>query len=108
MSILPTPIHRLVSLPSFDRLLAFPQARLLDNILSEFCGDTPHPAFGHTLPSQDYNGTVVARIKRDRNLARALYAEALRALTDGEIAQGLSMLRDSVPAQITVTSWPGR
>lgn len=51
--------------------------------------------------TRDYKETVVARIKRDRKFARALYAEALSALLDGETAEGLSMLRDLVHAQIT-------
>ena len=44
---------------------------------------------------------VVARIKRDRKFARALYAEAISALIDGETASGLSMLHDLVHAEIT-------
>lgn len=51
--------------------------------------------------TRDYRETVVARIKRDRKFARALYAEALSAILDGEIAEGLSMLRDLVHAEIT-------
>ena len=43
----------------------------------------------------------MARIKRDRKFARALYAEAMSALLEGEIAEGLSMLRDLVHAEIT-------
>jgi DNA-binding phage protein len=50
---------------------------------------------------RDYKETVVARIKRDRKFARALYAEALGALLVGETAEGLSMLRDLVHAEIT-------
>jgi len=50
--------------------------------------------------TRDYK-TLVARIKRDRKFARALYAEALSALMEGETAEGLSMLRDLVHAQIT-------
>jgi len=48
-----------------------------------------------------YKATVVARIKRDRKFARALYAEAVGALLDGDTAEGLSMLRDLVHAEIT-------
>lgn len=48
-----------------------------------------------------YKETVVARIQRDRKFARALYAEALNALIEGETAEGLSMLRDLVHAEIT-------
>jgi DNA-binding phage protein len=51
--------------------------------------------------TRDYKETVVARIKRDRRFARALYAEAMNALLDGETAEGLSMLRDLVHAEIT-------
>jgi len=51
--------------------------------------------------TRDYNETVVARIKRDRKFARALYTEAVSALLDGETAGGLSMLRDLVNAEIT-------
>ena len=48
-----------------------------------------------------YKATVVARIKRDRKFARALCAEAVGALLDGDTAEGLSMLRDLVHAEIT-------
>src|SRR5947208_11595459 len=51
--------------------------------------------------TRDYKETVVARIKRDRKFARALYAEAISALLEGETAEGLSMLRDLVHAEIT-------
>jgi DNA-binding phage protein len=51
--------------------------------------------------TRDYKQTVVARIKRDRKFARALYAEAMGALLDGDTAEGLSMLRDLVHAEIT-------
>ena len=51
--------------------------------------------------TRDYNKTVVARIKRDRKFARALYTEAVSALLDGETAEGLSMLRDLINAEIT-------
>ena len=49
----------------------------------------------------DYRETIMARIQRDRKFARALYAEALNALLEGETAEGLSMLRDLVHAEIT-------
>ena len=45
--------------------------------------------------------TVVARIQRDKKFARALYAEALKALLEGETEEGLSMLRDLVHAGIS-------
>src|SRR5712664_4138943 len=51
--------------------------------------------------TREYKTTVLARIKRDRKFARALYAEALSALMEGETAEGLSMLRDLVHAEIT-------
>jgi len=51
--------------------------------------------------TRDYKETVMARIKRDRKFARALYAEAMSALLEGETAERLSMLRDLVHAEIT-------
>ena len=51
--------------------------------------------------TKDYKATVLERIKRDPAFARALYAEALDALLTGETAEGLSMLRDLVHAEIT-------
>ena len=51
--------------------------------------------------TREYKKTVVARIQRDEKFARALYAEALNALLEGEAAEGLSMLRDLVHAQIS-------
>lgn len=51
--------------------------------------------------TRDYKETVVARIKRDRKFSRALYAQALSALLEGETDVGLSILRDLVHAEIT-------
>jgi DNA-binding phage protein len=51
--------------------------------------------------TRDYKETVVARINRDRRFARALYAEAVSAILEGETSEGLSMLRDLVHARIT-------
>jgi len=51
--------------------------------------------------TKDYKATVQARIQNDPKFARALYAEALNALLEGETAEGLSMLRDLVHAKIT-------
>ena len=51
--------------------------------------------------TRDYRETLVARIKRDRKFARALCAEAMSALLEGEMAEGLSILRDLVHAEIT-------
>ncbi len=49
----------------------------------------------------EYKKTVVARIQRDKKFARALCAEALNALLEGETEEGLSMLRDLVHAGIS-------
>jgi DNA-binding phage protein len=51
--------------------------------------------------TREYRETVIARIKRDPKFARALYAEAVNAILEGETAEGLSMLRDLVHAEIT-------
>lgn len=51
--------------------------------------------------TRDYKETVLARIKRDPKFARALYAEAVNALLEGETDEGLSILRDLVHASIT-------
>src|SRR6266478_40665 len=51
--------------------------------------------------TRDYKETVIARIKRDRKFARGLFAEAINALLEGETAEGLSMLRDLIHAEIT-------
>ena len=58
--------------------------------------------------TREYKQTVVARIKRDSAFARALYAEAIDALLEGETSEGLSILRDlvlrcSVPARARAT-----
>jgi DNA-binding phage protein len=49
----------------------------------------------------EYKKTVVARIQRDKKFARALYAEAMNAMLEGETEEGLSMLRDLVHAEIS-------
>jgi hypothetical protein len=51
--------------------------------------------------TRDYKETVLARIKRDPKLSRALYAEAMNARLEGETEEGLSVLRDLVHAEIT-------
>ena len=51
--------------------------------------------------TREYKETVLARIKRDRKFARALYAEAVNSLLQGETEEGLSILRDLVHANIT-------
>jgi len=51
--------------------------------------------------TREYKQTVLSRIQRDPKFARALYAEAINALLEGETAVGLSALRDLVHASIT-------
>lgn len=51
--------------------------------------------------TREYKETVLARIKRDPKFARALYAEAVNALLEGETEEGLSILRDLVHASVT-------
>ena len=51
--------------------------------------------------TREYKATVLARIKRDPKFAKALYAEAVNALLEGETDEGLSILRDLVHASIT-------
>jgi DNA-binding phage protein len=51
--------------------------------------------------TREYKQTVLARIKRDPKFARALYAEAVNALMEGETDEGFSILRDLVHANIT-------
>jgi len=53
--------------------------------------------------TREYRETVVKRIKSDPRFAKALYAEAVSAILDGETGEGLSMLRDLVHAEITFT-----
>jgi DNA-binding phage protein len=48
-----------------------------------------------------YRETIIARIKRDRKFARAIYAGAIEMLLEGETAEALSRLRDLVHAEIT-------
>ena len=51
--------------------------------------------------TREYKETVVARIQRDPKFKKALYAEALNALLEGETEEGLSMLRDLIHAAIS-------
>ncbi len=51
--------------------------------------------------TKTYKETVVKRIQSDPKFARALYAEAMTAILEGETDEGLSMLRDLVHAEIT-------
>jgi DNA-binding phage protein len=51
--------------------------------------------------TKEYKATILARIKRDPSFKRALYAEAINAILEGETEEGLSMLRDLVHAEIS-------
>ena len=51
--------------------------------------------------TRQYRETVVKRIANDSKFAKALFAEALNALLDGETDEALLMLRDLVHAKIT-------
>jgi DNA-binding phage protein len=51
--------------------------------------------------TREYKETVIARIKRDRKFARAIYAGAIDMLLEGETAEALSRLRDLGHAGIT-------
>lgn len=51
--------------------------------------------------TRQYKETVLARIKHDPKFARALYAEAINSLLEGETEEALSILRDLVHAGIT-------
>jgi len=53
------------------------------------------------ITTRDYRETIIARIKREPKFARGLYAEAINAILAGEAAEGLSMLRDLVHAEIS-------
>jgi DNA-binding phage protein len=53
------------------------------------------------ITTRDYRETIIARIKREPKFARGLYAEAINAILEGETAEGLSMLRDLVNADIS-------
>jgi DNA-binding phage protein len=53
------------------------------------------------ITTRDYRETIIARIKREPKFARGLYAEAVNAIIEGETAEGLSMLRDLVNAEIS-------
>ena len=54
------------------------------------------------ITTRDHSETIQARIKREPEFARALYAEAINCLfLEGETAIGLSILRDLVNAEIS-------
>lgn len=51
--------------------------------------------------TKEYKETVLKRIQADPEFEKALYAEAVTALLEGEQAEALSMLRDLVHAAIS-------
>lgn len=51
--------------------------------------------------TKEYRETVLARIESDPEFKKALYAEAVTALLEGEQEEALSMLRDLVHAAIS-------
>lgn len=51
--------------------------------------------------TKSYRETIVKRIQAYPAFARALYAEAVTAILNGETAVGLSQLRDIVHALVT-------
>jgi DNA-binding phage protein len=51
--------------------------------------------------TREYKATVMARLQRDPKFAQAIYAEAVNALLEGELDEGLALLRDLVHAGIT-------
>ena len=51
--------------------------------------------------TRDYKETILARIQRNPKYARALYAEAMNSLLEGETEVGLAMLRDLVHAGVS-------
>jgi DNA-binding phage protein len=53
------------------------------------------------ITTRPHSETVIARIKREPEFARLLYADAINAFLEGETAVGLSILRDLVNAQIS-------
>jgi DNA-binding phage protein len=53
------------------------------------------------ITTRPYSDTIIARIKREPKFARLLYASAINAILEGEAAEGLSILRDLVNADIS-------
>ena len=51
--------------------------------------------------TRSYKETILAELKRDPKFRKAVYAEAINALLEGEQSIALSMLRDLVHASIT-------
>ena len=53
------------------------------------------------ITTRPYSDTIIARIKREPKFAQLLYASAINAILEGEAAEGLSILRDLVNADIS-------
>ena len=53
------------------------------------------------ITTRPYSDTIIAQIKREPKFARLLYASAINAILEGETAEGLSILRDLVNADIS-------
>jgi DNA-binding phage protein len=53
------------------------------------------------ITTRNHTETIIARIKREPKFARALYAEGINAILEGETDIGLSILRDLVNAEIS-------
>jgi DNA-binding phage protein len=53
------------------------------------------------IATRPYSDTIIARIKREPRFERLLYASAINAILEGETAEGLSILRDVVNADIS-------
>lgn len=58
--------------------------------------------------TREYKETVLERIKNDPDFQKALYAEAVTALLEGEQEEALSMLRDLVHAAISFKTLAGQ
>ena len=53
------------------------------------------------ITTRDHTETIIARMKREPEFARALYAEAINCFLEDETAIGLSILRGLVNAEIS-------
>jgi hypothetical protein len=61
---------------------------------------------GRMEPTQEYKETVLTRLKRDPKFARALFAESVNALLEGETEEGLSIPRDLVTPALLSKNLP--
>jgi DNA-binding phage protein len=53
------------------------------------------------ITTRPHSETIIARIKRQPEFARLLYASAINSILEGKAAVGLSILRDLVNAQVS-------